>query len=180
MKSRHFIAIAFVALLTACTEKSGTVYQVPIAEARRILVGTAIPPYLFGSQSPDWYVSAAGNSDLFWIARKDGREVVRYIASLKEESQGSTRVSLELKEATSGPDAKTGNKPADNPAIKNMYRVTVNERIASALERRAFDTARIRPALTAAAISNMGAIRASADEAAEASERLDRDARRRR
>lgn len=179
MKYRHFIAIAFVALLAACTE-GGTVYKVPIAEARRILLATAIPPYLFGSQTPDWYVSAAGNSDIFWIARKDGREVVRYIASLKEESQGSTRVSVELKEATSGPGAKTEKKPADNPAIKKMYLVTVNERIASALERRAFDTARIRPALTAAAIGNMSAIRASADEAAEASDRLERDSRRRR
>ena len=180
MKYRHFIAIALVALLAAACTQSGTVYQVPIAEARRILLATSIPPYLFGSQTPDWYVSAAGNSDIYWIARKDGREVVRYIASLKEESQGSTRVSVELKEPTSAPGAKTEKKPADNPAIKNMYLVTVNERIASALERRAFDIARIRPALTAAAISNMGAIRASADEAAEAADRLDRDSRRRR
>lgn len=49
-------------------------------------------------------------------------------------------MSVELKE-TSGPNEK---KPADNPAIKNMYLVTVNERVASALERRAFDTARVR------------------------------------
>ncbi|MBR2121213.1 MAG: hypothetical protein IJ935_21730 [Afipia sp.] len=79
-------------------------------------------------------------------------------------------MSVELKE-TSGPNEK---KPADNPAIKNMYLVTVNERVASALERRAFDTARVRPALTAAAISNLGAIRASADEAAAAADRLER------
>lgn len=80
-------------------------------------------------------------------------------------------MSVELKE-TSGPNEK---KPADNPAIKNMYLVTVNER--GCLRRSsagAFDTARAPAALTAAAISNLGAIRASADEAAAAADRLER------
>ncbi|HEX7881579.1 MAG TPA: hypothetical protein VF499_02440 [Afipia sp.] len=173
MKYINFIAIVLVVLLAACTG-SGTVYQVPIAEAHRILVAS-VPPSVFGSQSPDWYVSALGNSEVRWIARKDGREVVRYVASLKEESKGSTRVIVELKAGT-GPDAEK--KPADNPAIKNLYLVALNERIASALERRAFDMARIRPAAIAAAVNNMGAIRASADEAAAASERMDRSSRR--
>ena len=88
MKYRHFTAIAFVASLAAACTKSGTVYQVPIAEARRILLATTFPSYIFGSQTPDWHVNAAGGSDIVLIARKDGREVARYIASLKEESQG--------------------------------------------------------------------------------------------
>jgi hypothetical protein len=171
MKYRYFIAIAFVALLAACTE-GGTVYQVPIAEARRVLAATGLPPYIFGNQSPDWQVSAAGNSDIVYIGRKDGRELFRYTASLKEESKGSTRVSVELREPTGG--GNTEKTPADNPALKNLYLAAVKERIASALERRAFDMARFRPASTAAAIGNMGAIRASADEAAAASERLGR------
>lgn len=172
MKYRHFIAIAFVTLLTACTN-GGTVYQVPVEEARRILVATKFPPYLFGNMTPDWYINGAVNSEVVLIARKDGKEVVRYVASLKQESQGSTRVSGELKE-TSAPAGKTEKKPTDNPALKNLYLVAINERIASALERRPFDMGRVRPALTAAAIGNMGAIRASADEAAAASERLER------
>jgi hypothetical protein len=172
MKYRHFIAIALVTLLAACTN-GGTVYQVPISEARRILLATAFPPYLFGNMTPDWHVNAMGNSEVVWIVRKDGKEVVRYVASLKEEGQGSTRVKGEVKE-TSAPAGKTEKKPTDNPALKDLYLVAINERIASALERRAFDTSKTRPALAAAAIGNMGAIRASADEAAAAADRLER------
>ena len=177
MKPGHFIAIAFAILLTACTEKSGTVYQVPLPEARRILLATSFPPYLFGTQTPEWEVRGASDSGIVWIVRKNGGEIFRYTGSLKEESQGSTRVSIDVKAATSGPDEK---KLAENPTIRNLYLVTLNERIASALERRAFDTAKTRPALAAMAIGNLNTIRASADEAAAASERLERDSRRRR
>lgn len=166
MTLRNIIAVACVAFLTAACTKEGKVYQVPLADARRDVGGSVLPPSLFGVQTPDWYVSGvAGTSDVFWIGRKNGREVFRYLATLTEESKGSTRVNVELKNA-SGPDA-------ENSALKKFYLVAITERIASTLERRPFDMQRIQSAKAAAAIGNMGAIRASMEEAAAASERLD-------
>jgi len=166
MKMRQFIAIAFVAVLTTACTKDGKVYQVPLADARRAVGAAVLPPSLFGVQTPDWYVSGvAGTSDVFWIGRKNGREVFRYLASLTQESQGSTRVNVELKNA-SGPEA-------ENSALKKFYLVAITERIASTLENRPFDMQRIQSAKAAAAIGNMGAIRASMEEAAAASERLE-------
>lgn len=166
MKYRNFIAIAWVAVSAAACTKSGTVYQVPIAEARRAVVASVLPSSLFGNQTPDWQVSGtAGNSDVVWVGRKNGKEAFRYVASLKEESQGSTRVNVELIGA-SGPDA-------ENPALKKFYLVAITERVASTLERRPFDMERIKSAKVAAAIGNMGAIRASMEQAAEAADRLE-------
>lgn len=175
MMHRHVIAAAVLVLAAACTQESGTVYQLPIAEARSILVKTGFPPLVFGSQTPDWQVSGGANSDVVWIARRGGAEIFRYIASLKAEGQSATRVSVELKGTTTGPAGNTAQKLADNPAIKNLYVVAITERIASALERRPFEMAKIYPALAAASIANMGSIRASADQAAEASNRLGSD-----
>ena len=164
MKMRHFIAIAFAAVMAAACTQKGTVYQVPIAEARRAVVASVLPPSLFGLQTPDWYVSGtAGNSDVAWVGRKNGKELFRYVASLKEESQGSTRVNVELIAASD----------AENPALKKFYLVAITERIASTLERRPFDMERIKSAKVAAAVGNMGAIRASMEEAAAAADRLE-------
>ena len=164
MNYRNLIAIAFVAVLTAACTKEGTVYQVPLAEARRAVSASVLPPSLFGVQTPDWYVSGvAGTSDVAWIGRKNGKELFRYIASLKEENQSATRINVELKSASD----------SENPALKKFWLVAINERIASSLERRPFDMQRIQSAKVAAAVGNMGAIRASMEEAAAASERLE-------
>ncbi len=173
MRLRSFLALAAMLLAAACVGR-GAVYQTPIAEARRTLLATGLPPQVFGSEEPEWDVHDNG-SDITWIVRRDGGELFRYVAHLSEQGPAATRVSVELKGVTSGPAGDTAQKLADKPAIRRLYVVAVNERVASALEHRPFEMSRIYPAMTAAAVSNMGALNASADQAAAASEQQARE-----
>lgn len=159
--------IALAALvLTACSQAGGAVYQSPIAEAKQILLTTGLPPQVFGSEDPAWEVREEG-SDVVWIIKRDGAELFRYTAHLKEEGSGATRVNVELK----GAEGDIAKRLADHPEIKSMYEVAVTERIASALEHREFEMSRVYPSMMAATTANMGSIRASADEAAAASDK---------
>jgi hypothetical protein len=171
---RSLIAILAIALMTACSQQSGSVYQVPIAEARHILVGTGLPPLVFGTEEPPWDVHDGG-SQVIWIVRRDDTELFRYVAHLKEENPGATRVEIELVGAQSGPGGNIAQRLAEHPAIRDMFLVAINEQIASALEHRPFETARIYPATAIAFMENMGSLRASADQAAAASERHNRE-----
>lgn len=171
MTLRDFAAAAAsVVLLAACSQQPGVVYQVPIAETREILLATDLPPLVFGSQPPEAEVRAEGGSDIIWIARRGGSELFRYAAHLSEEGADATRVTVELK---GGTDEITHNLD-DHPKIRDLYLVAMNERVASTLEHRDFETSRIYPALTAASMENMGSLRASADAAAAASEQMER------
>lgn len=174
MRLRSYLALAAMLLTAACAGR-GAVYQTPIAEARQTLLATGLPPLVFGSEDPDWDVHDNG-SDVTWIVRRDGGELFRYVAHLSEQGPSATRVSVELKGVTSGPGGDTAQRLADKPAIRRMYVAAVNERVASALEHRPFEMSRIYPAMTAAAASNLGALNASADQAAAASDRAARDA----
>jgi hypothetical protein len=144
----------------------GTVYRVPMAQARQDLKKAELPP-VFGSQALDLQVRDVGTSQVVWIVRRSGgEELFRYFADLKAEGDGATRVKVKLE--GSGNYAQ---KLAEKPQIKNMYLVAMEERVAATLERRPLEMARIFPAMSAAAVSNMGNLRASADQAAEASNR---------
>ena len=175
---RSFIAVALTAFLTACTQQPGTVYPMKLDEARRILTSTCFPPVVFGSQPPDCEMRALGAKEIAWVARRGGVEIFRYVATLSDEGKGSTRVAVALKAPDSGPAGNVAQKLSDNRSVRKLYLVAMEERIASALERRSFDMARISPAMAAAAVANMSAIRASADEAAAASLQLESDMRR--
>ncbi len=174
MITRRIIAAMAIALLTACSQESGAVYQVPIAQARHILVATGLPPFVFGSEEPAWDVHDNG-SDVTWIIRRDNIELFRYIAHLKEDEPGATRVNVELVGAPASPAGNPAQGLADHPAIKEMYLVAINERVASALEHRPFEIARIYPATGVAIAENIGSIQASADQAAAASAKADRE-----
>src|SRR5215510_9444049 len=176
MIHRIFMAVAAAAFMTACTQQAGTVYPVKIDEARRVLTSTCFPPLVFGSQPPDCEARAGGASDIVWVGRLRGAEVFRYVATLKDEGNGSTRVAVTLKGAESGPAGNVAQKLSENRAIRNLYLVAMQERISSALERRQFHMSRIYPAMAAATAANMSSIRASVDEAHAASQKLARDA----
>jgi hypothetical protein len=176
MNHRIFMAIAAAAVMTACTQQAGTVYPVNIDEARRILTGVCLPPLVFGSQPPDCEARAIGASEIAWVARQRGVEIFRYVATLKDEGNGSTRVAVALNGAESGPAGNVAQRLKDNRTIRNLYLVAMEERISSALERRQFEMARIYPAMAAATAANMSSINASVDEAHAASQRLARDA----
>jgi len=129
---------------------------------------------VFGTETPAWEVRESG-SDVIWIVRKDDAEIFRYIAHLKEEDQGSTRVEVELVGAQSGPSGNVAQRLSEHSEITNMYLAAINERIASALEKRPFQIARVYPSMMIATVANIGALQASADQAAAAPEKQDRE-----
>lgn len=174
MARRHLAAVAAVVLMSACSQQGGHVYQAPIAEARKILIATGLPPLVFGSEDPPWQV-LDGGSDIIWVVQRDDAEMFRYIAHLKEEGPGATRVKVELKGAQSGPAGNVEQRLSEHPEIRDLYLIAIKEQIGSALEHRPFDVTRIYPATMAASLANMGALSKSADEAAAASERESRE-----
>ena len=166
---RRLLAIMAIALLTGCAPWGGTVYHVPLAEARRILAATGLPPYVFGTNDPEWTVHA-GDQDVTWTIRRGETELFHYTAHLKQVDPQNTRVEVEL--------VGVGNAVkglAEHPRIRDMYIVAINELVASALEHREFQIARVYPALGVATLENMGRLRASFEQAAAASERMDRE-----
>ena len=58
------------------------------------------------------------------------------------------------------------------PSVRNLYLVAMKEKIASQIEGRPLDMAKINAALGGGLIGHMGDIHRSADEAAKASQKL--------
>ena len=179
MRYAPFIAIALLgiaplALIAGRAQSYGGVYAVPIGEARQVLVRAGLPPLVFGSNEPDVSTRAEGPSRIVWILSSRGAEMMRYVAELSPDGDSSTRISLDLVGATEGPYRTTGARLSENGTIRHLYLVAMQERIASALERRPFETARIMPATAAATAANIGALSDNFDRAAAADQRRER------
>lgn len=166
---RRAILLALLILIAACSQERGTVYSVPPDRARQTLLKTELPP-VFGSAVLDVFARATGPSEVTWFVRQSGQERMRYIATLSDAGKGKTRVALKLKGATGDVEKRF----AENPSVKNLYVVAMEEQIASSLEGRPLDMAKIYPAMGVAALANMGNMRKSLDEAVKASEELER------
>jgi len=167
------VAGIIIYLLATTPNGAGALYRVPIAQARQDLAKAELPP-VFGSAALDAQVRKE-DSQVVWIVRRAGEEIFRYTAELKAEGDGATRVKLKL-EGAQGRTENFAKNLAEKPQIRDMYIVAMEERIASTLERRPFDMARIYPALSAAMVSNMGNIQASVDEVHAAEQKRNRNA----
>ncbi|MBR0874512.1 hypothetical protein JQ633_29435 [Bradyrhizobium tropiciagri] len=153
--------------------EGNVVYPVPIGQARQDLARTELPPQVFGSQPLDTTVRTS-DTEVVWIVRRKSEELFRYTAQLTSEEKGTaTRVQLKL-EGAKGRTQDYAKNLADNPKIRDLYLVAMQERISSTLEHRPFEMSRIHPAMAAAAVANMGNIQKSADAAAAASAELER------
>ena len=177
MKSLYLAVALFVGIpvywLSTGPKTEGTVYRVPIAQVRQDLTKTALPTFVFGSQPLDVQVHGNIDSQIFWVARRNGEELFRYIAQLTAEGDGATRVKVKL-EGAKGRTVNFAQKLSEHPQIRDMYLVAMEEQVAATLERRPFEMARIYPAMSAAVVANMGAMRSSVDQAAAASEQAAR------
>jgi hypothetical protein len=145
-----------------------------MAEAQRLLARTGLPPLVFGTE-PVSLTRADSGSNMVWIVRKDGAEVLRYVAILSPEGERSTRVTLTIRGATQGRFGNVEQRLAENSTIRDLYLTAMDERIASALERRRMNMGRIYRATAGATIANIGAINARMDRAAAGYRRRDRE-----
>jgi hypothetical protein len=174
MRGVIFLAVLAAIIIAVYSEGDrGPVYPVAPDRARQILSKTDLPP-VFGSNPVTAQVQSSKPTEVIWIVSNNGSELMRYTATLSEAGQGKTAVALELKGSKGGPVGDVEKRFAENPSVKNLYLVAMKEKIASSIEGRALDMSRIYPALGAATVANMGNIHKSVDEAAKASEELDR------
>jgi len=163
-----------LALIAGRAQTGGSVYAVPIGEARKVLADTGLPPLVFGSDEPEVAVRADGPSRVVWVLHQDGAEMMRYVAVLSADGETATRIDLDLVGATTGRFRGTGERLAQNGTIRHLYLVAMEEQIASALEDRPFNQAAILPATAAAAAANIGRLSADIDRIAEADRRRER------
>ena len=175
---RIILFALFVAFLVgAYSRDSNAVYPVPLDRARQILSKTDLPP-IFGSNTPDIEILNR-SSEITWIVRDNGSELMRFIAKLSDAGVGRTRVGLELKGAKGGRAGNVEQRFAENPSLKNVYVEAMAERIASAMEGRPLDMTKVYPALMVAAIALASNTRRSVDEAIKSSEEFERTRKRR-
>lgn len=161
-----FIAASML-FVAGCNQQPGILYPQPIDEARRILIGTELSPMVFGSLPSLSSGRAVGTSDVVWIVRAGNAEAFRFIATLRDAGENATRIQVQIKGVTGGPFGNVEQKLAERSTIKKFYLAAMEEQVAAALEGRAYDMARIYPALGVAAVANMPAILAQFDRAAE-------------
>jgi hypothetical protein len=169
------LGLAALALIAGRAQPAGSVYAVPIGEARQVLAKTGLPPLVFGSNEPEVRVEAEGPSRIVWILHQDGAEMMRFVAELSPDGETATRISLDLVGATQGRFGGTGERLRQNESIRHLYLVAMEERIASALEHRPFNEAAILPATAAATAANIGRISQDIDRIAEADQRRERE-----
>jgi hypothetical protein len=173
---RVFIClVVLAAILVAIFSGSGgnPVYPVAMERTRQILSKTDLPP-VFGSNPVIAQTQSNKPSEVIWIVSSNDVELMRYTATLSAAGEGKTRVALELKGSKGGSVGDVEKRFAENPSIKNLYLVAMKEKIAASIEGRDMDMSIINSALGVAMIANMSNIRRSADEAAKASEELER------
>lgn len=179
---RGIICLAvLVGIIAAVLSGSGgdPVYPMTMERTRQILSKTDLPP-VFGSNPVIAQTQSNKPSEVVWIVSSNGIELMRYTATLAEAGQDKTRVAVELKGSKGGSIGDVEKRFAENPAIKNLYLVAMKEKIAASIEKRDMDMSRINAAMGAAVMGNIGNIRRSVDEAAKASEELERSHPRRR
>jgi hypothetical protein len=169
------LGLAALALIAGRAQPAGSVYAVPIGEARQVLAKTGLPPLVFGSNEPEVRVEAEGPSRIVWILHQDGAEMMRFVAELSPDGETATRISLDLVGAARGRFGGTGERLAQNETIRHLYLVAMEERIASELEHRPFNEAAILPATAAATAANIGRISQDIDRIAEADQRRERE-----
>lgn len=143
----------------------------PLDEAHRLLARTGLPPQVFGSETPALEIRSDSPSQVRWILRRHGAELMRYVATLSAEGEGRTRVTLELNAPSSGRFGNVQKRLSENDTIRRLYTKAMEERIASTLERRPFEIASLYPAMAAATAANIGAISARMDQPAEGNRR---------
>ena len=178
MRLKVLFALLPAMLVAACTD-SGTVYPVAMDRARTVLSRTDLPP-VFGSAAPRAQTQSPKPTEVVWIVSTQDSEMMRYTATLSEAGQGKTRIALELKGSKGGPAGDVEKRFLAFPNVKNLYLVAMKEKIASQIEGRPMDMSKINASAGTGLIGHMGDIHRSADEAAKASEELERSQPRRR
>jgi hypothetical protein len=140
-------------IAAGCQQEPGRVYKASANVIHGMLKEADLPPFVFGTNTPEWEVDSRDKSKVAWVVKKRGKEMVRLVANLTPVNDTNTRVSVEVIGATDGAAGSVAEKLAQNPKIADMYIAALEERVSSTLEGRQFELSRIRMAMAAAAMT---------------------------
>ncbi len=165
------IVLAFL-FVSACGDR-GKLYPRPADDVHAVLAGIDELPPVFGGNEPDVSVEASDPSQVAWVLRKNGSEMMRFVAKLESEGQTSTRVKLSLSGVTEGPFGNIEQRLKDHSEIRDLYLVAMDEQISSKLENRPFDASKTMAATMRAAAANIGTISNQMESAGKAARERD-------
>ena len=143
---------------------AGEVFDVPMAEAHRILEKAGLPPMVLGGPHGS-AVLANDPAKIVWIVKDNGNEAMRFVADLEPAGERATRVRVNVIAPTSGAFGNVAARLASSRTIWAMYVMAMEEQVASALDHREYQFYTLYPVMVAATLANMGALGASQDEA---------------
>ena len=155
--------------------RMGSKFDVSINDVKKAFATLDLPPAVFGSQRLDLVVEASEPAKFTWSVRDNGVEMMRYVADLAPVSAAATRVTVSVSGPASGPNLQIGKNLEQNPTIRHLYIVAMEEQIAATLERRMVNYMAIYPATAAATAANLGAISSQMSAEGEAFRKRDRD-----
>jgi chemotaxis response regulator CheB len=109
-----------------------------------------------------------------WTVLKDGKQVLRMVATVTPEGEDASRVAVAIEPPNNDGNSAIGRKMADNPAIVRLYKSAMAEQIDAKLNNRAFNMAAIQGEMMGAALASMPKIQEQAAEAARSSAEMER------
>jgi len=172
-RSVQWLTIVFAFVLVAACGDRVKVYSRSIEDVHSVLAANAELPPVFGGNEPDVSVEASDPSQVAWVLRKNGSEMMRFVAKLESEGQTSTRVKLSLSGVTEGPFGNVEQRLKDHSEIRDLYLVAMDEQISSKLENRPFDASKTMAATMRAAAANIGTISNQMESAGKAARERD-------
>jgi hypothetical protein len=149
---------AVLLMISGCSIPSGKAFDTPYADAHRMVKGTEVPYEVFGSAYPHVDQISEGPSKIIWVMKRDGNEMMRYIADITAIDATSTRVAVSLDGPVSGFYGNVHERLAKNRSIRAMYIVAMEEKIAASIERREFDVTKVFPSMMLAVAANHGSM----------------------
>ena len=155
--------------------RMGSTFDMSINDVKKSFATLDLPPAVFGSQRLDLVVESNEPTKVTWSVRNKGVEMMRYVAELAPVTATSTRVTVGLAGPSSGPNQHIGKNLEQNPTVKHLYIVAMEEQIAATLEHRMVNYSALYPAIAAATAANIGGISANFDRAGEDFRKADRD-----
>lgn len=116
---------------------------------------TGAPPLVFG-ETTTTKIIVNSPSSLTWSVQENGKEMMRYTATLIPEGEGRTRVALDFRTGAKADALRTAERLDQVVTIRKLYLTAIKERIASSIEGRNFNLALIYPMTIVAGIAHQG------------------------
>ena len=157
-------------LLGACGRNQSIVAERPMSEVHGLLAATDELPPVFGSDEPDVRMETADPKAVAWVLSAKNDEIMRFVATLAPQGEGKTTVEIALQAPP-----KSEKWLNDNASVRDFYLAAMREQVASTLEARPFDLTRTYPQMQKAIRANIGNVVASADAAAEAGRKREKE-----